>query len=114
MAGSVRCSAIRHTLSAVSDSTASFNQAIKSPILHVTPTHCPQQGMIQGISRSYPLPPRTACHGVRSQLVLLHSGERAIRRRVEKIGSTMNWTLYRLKPGATTQTICRPGVSGKA
>lgn len=44
----------------------------------------------------------------------LHSGGSTIRRRVEKIGSATNVTLSGLKPGATTQTICRPGASGKA
>src|SRR2546428_740703 len=38
----------------------------------------------------------------------LHSGESAIRRRVEKLGSATNWTLYGLEARATTRPTAVP------
>jgi len=52
-----------HVIGRVS-STASFSQAIKSPILNVTPTPCPPTRTDSG-----ELPPWTARHGVRSHAV---------------------------------------------
>ena len=58
-----------HVIGRVS-STASFSQAIKSPILNVTPTPCPptrtDSGNFEVVTRSAPW---TARHGVRSHPV---------------------------------------------